>query len=101
MAVQKTKEIGIRKVLGGDVTQMLWIFGREFAVLVLAAFLLAAPIGWWLMSNWLENYEYKVGIEPWIFALELAIIFVIVLVTVGYQSLKAALMNPVNSLRAE
>jgi ABC-type antimicrobial peptide transport system permease subunit len=101
MAVQKTKEIGIRKVLGGDVAQILWIFGKEFSRLVLIAFLLAAPVGWFLMSRWLETYEYKVSITPWVFVLELSVIFAIVLFTVGYQSLKAALMNPVNSLRAE
>jgi putative ABC transport system permease protein len=101
MAVQKTKEIGIRKVLGGDVAQILWIFGKEFSRLVLIAFLLAAPVGWFLMSRWLETYEYKVSITPWVFVLELAVIFTIVLFTVGYQSLKTALMNPVNSLRAE
>jgi putative ABC transport system permease protein len=101
MAVQKTKEIGIRKVLGGEVSQILWIFGKEFVVLVFVAFLLAAPLGWWLMSSWLENYVYRIEITPWIFLIELAIIFAIVLITVGYRSLAAALMNPVNSLRTE
>jgi putative ABC transport system permease protein len=101
MAVQKTKEIGIRKVLGGDVLQMVWIFGKEFTLLVFGAFLVAAPVGWWIMSYWLENYVYRIDITAWIFVLELSVIFFIVIVTVGYQSLKAALMNPVNSLRTE
>jgi len=101
MSVQKTKEIGIRKVLGGSISQILWIFGKEFSRLVLIAFLLAAPLAWFVMSQWLEMYEYKVKITAWIFALELSIIFLIVLLTVGYQSVKSALMNPVNSLRTE
>jgi putative ABC transport system permease protein len=101
MAVQKTKEIGIRKVLGGNVSQILWIFGKEFSRLVAIAFLMAAPIGWMLMSLWLENYAYHVDLTVWIFAFEISIILVIVLVTVGYTSLRAALANPVNSLRTE
>jgi ABC-type antimicrobial peptide transport system permease subunit len=101
MSVQKTKEIGIRKVLGGSIPQILWIFGKEFTRLVLISFLFAAPVGWWLMSRWLEMYEYQVDMTIWIFVLELALIFVIVMLTVGYESLKSAFMNPVNSLRAE
>lgn len=101
MSVQKTKEIGIRKVLGGSITQILWIFGKEFSRLVLIAFLVAGPVAWWLMSRWLQGYAYHVEITAWIFLLELAIIFLVVLITVGYQSIKSALMNPVRSLRAE
>lgn len=101
MSVQKTKEIGIRKVLGGSVSQILIIFGKEFSRLVLIAFLLAAPIGWWMMSRWLENYEYSVDINVWIFLLEISIISFIVLFTVGFRSVKAALMNPVSALRTE
>ena len=101
MAIQKTKEIGIRKVLGGSIEHILWIFAKEFTRLVFISFLIAAPIGWWLTSQWLKMYVYKTGITLWMFALELAIIFFIVVVTVGYESLKSALMNPVKSLRAE
>ena len=101
MAVQKTKEIGIRKVLGGSVSQMLWIFGKEFSTLVFIAFLIAAPIGWFVMSNWLSNYAYQIKIGIWIFLLELVIIFGIVLLTAGYRSFKAARANPVKSLKAE
>ena len=101
MAVQKTKEIGIRKVLGGNISQMLWIFGKEFSTLVFIAFLIAAPIGWFVMSNWLSNYAYQIKIGIWIFLLELVIIFVIVLLTAGYRSFKAARANPVKSLKAE
>jgi putative ABC transport system permease protein len=101
MAVQKTKEIGIRKVLGGGVTQILWIFGKEFSSLVAVAFLIAAPIGWLLMSKWLSNYAYKVDLSLWMFGLELLIIVLVVLATVGYRSLKAVVANPVESLRSE
>ncbi|MCW5911656.1 MAG: ABC transporter permease [Cyclobacteriaceae bacterium] len=101
MAIQKTKEIGIRKVLGGDVSQILWIFGKEFSRLVIIAFLIAAPVGWMLMSRWLSLYAYKVDMGIWIFMLELAIILGVVLLTVGYRSVRAALANPVESLRTE
>ena len=101
MAVQKTKEIGIRKVLGGSISQMLWIFGKEFSTLVIIAFFVAAPVGWLLMSKWLSNYPYRVNIEFWIFILELVIIFGVVLITAGYRSLRAAKANPVKSLRSE
>ena len=101
MAVQKTKEIGIRKVLGSDMVQILWIFGKEFSRLVLYAFLVAAPIGWILMNRWLAEFAYQIEIGIWVFALELAIVFSVVLLTIGYRSLKAATMNPVKSLRSE
>ncbi len=101
MAIQKTKEIGIRKVLGGSVANILWIFGKEFFLLILFAFVLAAPIGWWIMSQWLQNYEYRFNMTWWIFALEAAIISFVALVTVGFRSAEAAMMNPANALRTE
>lgn len=101
MAVQKTKEIGIRKVLGGDVVQIIWIFGKEFTTLVAIAFMIAAPVGWLVMKEWLSNYSFKVDISVWMFALELFIIAIVVLATVGYRSLKAVVANPVESLRSE
>jgi putative ABC transport system permease protein len=101
MAVQKTKEIGIRKVLGGTVANILWIFGKELFLLILIAFALAAPIGWWIMFKWLQNYEYRFNITWWIFAIEAAIILVVALLTVGFRSAKAAMMNPANALRTE
>jgi len=101
MAVQKTKEIGIRKVLGGSVANILWIFGKEFFVLILVAFLFAAPVGWWIMTKWLQNFEYSFTMTWWIFALEAAIISLVALLTVGIRSAKAAMMNPANALRTE
>ncbi|HKZ36995.1 MAG TPA: FtsX-like permease family protein, partial [Chryseolinea sp.] len=95
MAVQKTKEIGIRKVMGASVIHILWIFGKEFFRLVVIAFLIAAPIGWWIMSRWLENYEYGFNMTGWIFVIEICFISFIALVTVGLRSAKAALINPV------
>lgn len=101
MALQKTKEIGIRKVLGGSISHILWIFGREFSKLILLAFLLAAPAGWFLMSRWLENYAYHIDMTVWILVVEIAIIAAVVLITVGYKALRAAVMNPVRALRTE
>ncbi|HTE30876.1 MAG TPA: ABC transporter permease [Chryseolinea sp.] len=101
MAVQKTKEIGIRKVLGGSITHILWIFGKEFSVLIIVAFLLAAPMGWFLMSGWLENYAYHIDMNAWIFVAEIAVIAAVVLLTVGYKALRSAFMNPVKALRTE
>jgi putative ABC transport system permease protein len=101
MAARRTKEIGIRKVLGGSVQHILWIFGKEFSRLVLVAFIIAAPASWVLMSKWLSNYEYKIDLGAWIFAVNLIFVGLVVLVTVGFRTAKAAMMNPVRALRTE
>lgn len=101
MALQKNKEIGIRKVLGSSVAQILWIFGKEFSGLLLIAFLIAAPAGGWVMSKWLQNFQYKIELNVWIFIAAITATSLIALITVGYQSLRAALTNPVKSLRSE
>ncbi len=101
MSIQRTKEIGIRKVLGGSISHILWIFGKEFSLLIVVSFAIAGPLGWWLMSTWLEDYAYPIKLGAWIFLAAIGTTFVIALATVSYRSLKAATANPVNSLRAE
>ncbi|NML21216.1 FtsX-like permease family protein [Pseudoflavitalea sp. G-6-1-2] len=101
MVTQKTKEIGIRKVLGSSMREILWIFGKEFALLIVIAFLIAAPLGWWLMHSWLQDFEYHINIGVVEFALAILLIATVTAITVGFQSIKASLMNPVKSLRSE
>ena len=101
MAVQKTKEIGIRKVLGGTVPQILLIFGKEFAGLILIAFVIAAPVAWWLMHAWLQDFKFHITISPLFFVATIALMFIIAVITVGYQATRAALSNPVKSLKTE
>jgi len=101
MAAQKTKEIGIRKVLGSSVAGILWIFGKEFSILILTAFAVAAPVAWWLMNAWLRDFKYHIQIGALTFILAIVITMAVALCTIGWQSLKAALMNPVKSLRTE
>ena len=101
MTSQKTKEIGIRKVLGGDVVHIIWIFGKEFVRLIVIAFLLAAPLGWWLMHNWLQGFQFQAPIDAWTFVWAIGCSLVVASITVSYQVIKAAFLNPVNSLRTE
>lgn len=101
MAVQKTKEIGIRKALGASTGSILSLFGREFVILTLISFAVAAPLGAWIMTQWLAQFTFGVSLSAWIFVAELAFVMIIVLLTTGVQSLKAALKNPVSALRVE
>ena len=101
MASQKTKEIGIRKVLGSSVGQILWIFGKEFARLIGIAFIIAAPVAAWLMHSWLQDFKFHIPLSPLFFLMTIGLMFVVVFLTVGYQAVKAALMNPVRSLKTE
>lgn len=99
--LQRTKEIGIRKVLGASVSGILKLLYREFALLILLAFLVAAPIAWWSISKWMQGYAFRTNIQWTYFALPFVFIIVIALVTVSFQSIKAALANPVKTLRTE
>jgi predicted permease len=101
MASQKTKEIGIRKVLGSSIGQILWIFGKEFARLILLAFVIAAPLAGWLMYKWLQNFKFHIALSPLFFVATIGLMFVVAFLTVGYQAFRAALMNPVRSLKTE
>lgn len=101
MAIRKSKEIGIRKVLGSSVTSILALFGREFMLLIVLSFVIAAPLGWYMMNGWLEDFEYQIQIGPVTFGLALFAIILVTLLTVGIQSTKAALANPIKSLRSE
>jgi len=101
MANQKTKEIGVRKVLGASVESILFSFSREFMKLVIIGFCLAAPLGWFLATQYLNQFAYKIQISPLIFIIGMGISMFIAFITVGYRSLKAASVNPVNSLRSE
>ncbi|WP_247233123.1 ABC transporter permease [Telluribacter sp. SYSU D00476] len=101
MASQKTKEIGVRKVLGASLTSILSLFGKEIALLIVVAFVIAAPAGWYMMQSWLEDYSYKIPIGAGIMLLAIALTFLVAVVTASYESMKAALANPVKSLRSE
>jgi ABC-type antimicrobial peptide transport system permease subunit len=101
MANQKIKEIGVRKVFGASVPNILMIFSKEFVRLVIVAFLLAAPLSWYLMNRWLENFEYHIDIHWSVFAIGFFATVFIALITVSYRSIRAGLTNPIESLRAE
>lgn len=101
MAAQKTKEIRVRKTLGAGVGSIAWLFGKQFAQLLVIAFLIAAPLGWWLMSKYLSDFQYHIDLSATIFVAAIGATFLIAIVTVGYRSVKAALMNPVKALRSE
>ncbi len=101
MAHQRTKEIGIRKVLGASVSRILALFSKEFVKLVLIAVVIASPIAWWAMNSWLEDFAYRIEIQWWMFAVAGLAAVVIALLTVSWQAIRAAVANPVESLRDE
>jgi putative ABC transport system permease protein len=99
--IQRTKEIGVRKVLGASVGSIVALLSKDFLKLVLIAVLIASPIAWYAMNQWLADFAYKITIEWWVFALSGTLAIGIALVTVSFQSIKAAMANPVRSLRSE
>ncbi len=101
LAEQRTKEIGIRKVMGATVSGILLLLSKDFVKLVMIALLVAAPLTWYFMQMWLDHYAYHTPVSVWLFIVTGAGTILITLLTVGYQSAKAALMNPAKSLRTE
>lgn len=101
MAENRIKEIGVRKVLGASVANITTLLSKDFLKLVLIALLIATPVAWWAMQKWLQNYEYRIAISWWVFVIAGILSVLIALITVSYQAIKAAIANPVKSLRTE
>jgi len=100
-AEKRTKEIGIRKVLGASVKRVATILSKDFLMLVLIALVIAIPAVWLAANKWLENYPYRVSLDWWLFASGGIMVILIALITVSFQAIKAAIANPVKSLRTE
>lgn len=101
MAAQRIKEVGIRKVLGASVKSIILLFSKEFLVLIAIAFVIAAPLAWYYMHDWLQDFVYRISIPWWIVLMAGIIAVVVALLTISFQAIKAAIANPVKSLRAE
>jgi len=97
----RTKEIGVRKVLGAPVAHIVFILSRDFIKLVLLGFLISAPLAWWASYKWLADYTYRTQISWWIFLLSAVLILLFAFITLSIQTLRAALANPVKSLRTD
>jgi putative ABC transport system permease protein len=100
-AEQRTKEVGIRKVLGANAFDIAGLLSKNFLVLVMIASLIAFPIAWWAMNSWLKDFPYRVNISWWVFGIAIIAALVVALLTVSFHAIKAAFANPVKSLRTE
>jgi len=99
--LQRTKEIGIRKVMGASIQNVIFILSKDFITLVGVSFLVAVPITWWVMHNWLQDFAYRINMPWWVFAIAGIMAALIAFITISFQAIKAALANPVKSLRTE
>jgi putative ABC transport system permease protein len=100
-AEQRVKEIGIRKILGADVFQIMSILSKDLIALIVISFIIAFPLGFYLMSKWLQDFAYKIEIQWWIFVLAGLTTLLIALLTMSFKTIKSAFVNPVESLRSE
>jgi putative ABC transport system permease protein len=100
-SVQRRKEIGVRKVLGASVSEIVGLLSKDFLKLVILSMVLASPIAWYFMSNWLNDFAYRINLNVWIFLLAGSMALLIAFITISFQSIRAAVANPVDSLRAE
>lgn len=101
MAVQRIKEVGIRKVLGATASNIVYLFSKEFILLISIAFVIAAPVAWYFMNKWLQNFVFKIELSWWIFLAAGMASIIVALAAVSFQAIKAAIANPVKSLRTE
>ena len=99
--IRRTKEIGIRKVVGASVRNIAFMLSKDFLKLVFIAMLIAFPIAWWAMNEWLQSFAYRITIGPGVFIISGGTIVLITLLTISFQAIKAAVANPVKSLRTE
>jgi putative ABC transport system permease protein len=101
MAVQRTKEVGVRKVLGASIFNIVLLFSKEFMALIAISFVIAMPVAWYMMSDWLQHFAYRIPLTAGVFVTAIGSSMLLAWLTVGYKALKAALVNPVKSLRSE
>ncbi len=100
-AQQRVKEIGIRKVLGASVSNVVALLSKDFLKLVLIALMVAVPVGWYAMNKWLQDFAYRINLQWWVFLVAGIIAILIAFITISFQTIRAALANPVKNLRTE